>query len=187
MGSMARPRTTARVHAAVLGLVAEVGWPSVTMEGVAARAGVSKQTVYRSWPSTAAVLFDALLTRSTDASGTVDVPDTGHLEPDLVTLLTATAAEMVEPATERVLRAMVGAVQDDEALAAQYRNLLHRPQIDAVQARLVRAGITDPNAAELLMGAVLHRWLLRTGPFTDEWIRGHVARVVRSVIHTPPG
>ncbi len=41
-------------------LLVERGFASVTIEGIAARAGVAKQTIYRWWPSKIDILFDAL-------------------------------------------------------------------------------------------------------------------------------
>ena len=57
---MARPTTAARVFAAVLHLADRGGPSALTMEGIATEAGVGKQTLYRTWPSIHALLFDAL-------------------------------------------------------------------------------------------------------------------------------
>lgn len=176
---MARASTTARVHDAVLALVSEAGFPRVTMEGLAARAAVSKQTLYRSWPSPAAILFDALLARSVAADGEVDVPDTGDLGRDLETLLLATAEELTDPAQERMFRAVLAEIQTDEALAVQMRARLLDPQLRAVEARLARGGISDAEAAaELIYGPVFYRWLVRTGRLDGDWVRAHVARTL---------
>lgn len=59
-----RPRnqdTTAAILSAALDLMEEVGLKALTMEGIAARAGVTKTTVYRRWPSTWAIVLDAFL------------------------------------------------------------------------------------------------------------------------------
>ena len=58
-------RRSERAHTAILeatrDLIVEVGYDSMSIEGIAARAGVGKQTIYRWWPSKAAVLLDAFL------------------------------------------------------------------------------------------------------------------------------
>lgn len=175
---MARLRTRTLVQAAALDL-ARSG--SLSMEGVAARAGVSKQTLYRTWPSTGAILFDALLERSLDGDGRVAVPDTGDLAADLELLVVATIAELTDPAVEPLLRSLTAAIQTDAPLAEQYRERLLAPQLTAVAERLRRGGVTDADdTAELLLGAVLHRWLLRSRPFEPGWPAAHVGRVLRA-------
>ncbi|MEU7604799.1 TetR/AcrR family transcriptional regulator, partial [Streptomyces sp. NPDC041003] len=71
---------------AALTLVGEVGYNKLTIEAIAARAGVGKQTIYRWWPSKAAVLLDASLALAGDAEtegGWTGFPDTGDLAGDL--------------------------------------------------------------------------------------------------------
>ena len=55
-------------------LLAELGFAAVTIEGIATRAGVAKQTIYRWWPSKVDVLLDSLLD---DAYSQLIVPGTG--------------------------------------------------------------------------------------------------------------
>lgn len=52
-------RSRRAIFDAALTLVGEVGYDKLTIEGIASRAGVGKQTIYRWWPSKAAVLLDA--------------------------------------------------------------------------------------------------------------------------------
>jgi AcrR family transcriptional regulator len=178
---MARPRTRTKVHEAVLALAREGSIRSITMEAIAARAEVSKQTLYRSWSSTGAILFDALLARSLDENGVVTLPDTGDLTADLHTIASAMVAELTDRTQETLLRAVTAQLQDDEALAAQYRESLFDIQRDAVAGRLAAAGVDEPDEiAELFFGPILHRWLLRTRPFDDGWVRRHVERTVRA-------
>ncbi|WP_049822093.1 TetR/AcrR family transcriptional regulator [Arthrobacter sp. H41] len=178
---MARPKTRTQVHDAVLALAGEGGFGNITMEGVAMRAGVSKQTLYRSWPSTGAILFDALLIRSVTADGVVVVPNSGDLAADLESLVTATIAELTDPTQERFLRAVTADIQTDEVLAAQFHDLLLTPQLRGISDRLERGSIADPDAAaELLLGPILHRWLLRTRAFEPGWAAEHVQRVLRA-------
>lgn len=176
---MARDSTRSRVHAAVLLLVMDNGYPQLTMEGIASQAGVSKQTLYRSWPSKSAVLFDALLERS--GGEDIEIPETGDLATDLEVLILATVEEMTDPSMDKLLRAVASEIQSDDRLASELSTRLLAPQLDAVTARVTRGGIADPEeAVELLYGAVLHRWLLRTRPFTTAWVRAHVARTLRA-------
>jgi AcrR family transcriptional regulator len=178
--SMARTRTRILVYDAVLSLAQTGGFGSISMEGVAARAGVSKQTLYRTWPSTGAILFDALLDRSVSENGKVVVPNSGDLATDLNILVAATIAELTDPTHEPLLRAVTADIQTDEALAAQFHDRLLMPQLSAISDRLREGSIDDPDAvAELLLGPILHRWLLRTRPFEASWASAHVQRVLR--------
>jgi AcrR family transcriptional regulator len=176
---MARPATRSRVHDAAIALVRESGYTHLTIEGIAARAGVGKQTLYRTWPSTAAILCDALLSASLDDNGLVAVPDTGDLAADLHTLVVQTLAELADPTFDRLLRAVTAELQTDEELAAQLRVHLLEPQLRAVGERMARAGVAETHAGvELLFGPIFHRWLLRTGTFEKDWADDHVARVL---------
>jgi len=105
---------------AAFALVGDVGYAKLTMEGIAARAGVGKQTIYRWWPSKGAVLFDAFLALSEDAEGVPALPDTGDLEADLKLVLRATVAELNDPRYDVPMRAMAAAIASDPALAAEY-------------------------------------------------------------------
>lgn len=181
---MARDRTRTKVHSATLSLARENPTAALTMEGIAARAGVSKQTIYRSWPSTGAVLFDALVTRSADERGRVVAPHTGDLRHDLHTLATGMVAALTDPNEEALLRAVTADLQSDEALAEQYREQLLEPQMSAIATRLEQDGVsTSQDIAELFVGAIFHRWLLRSRPFDTEWVSAHVERILRSIQH----
>ncbi|NHW48250.1 TetR/AcrR family transcriptional regulator [Paenarthrobacter sp. MSM-2-10-13] len=178
---MARLRTRILVFEAALTLVREGGLGSISMEGVAARAGVSKQTLYRTWPSTGAILFDALLARSFGEDGMVHVPNSGDLAVDLEALVVATIVELTNSTQEPLLRAVTAAIQSDEVLASQYRERLLLPQLRAIADRLRQGGVDDPDsAAELLLGPVFHRWLLRAHAFEPDWAGLHVQRVLRA-------
>ncbi|MFD3570518.1 TetR/AcrR family transcriptional regulator, partial [Streptomyces sp. NPDC058667] len=61
-------RSRRAIFDAALALVTETGYAKTTIEGIAARAGVGKQTIYRWWPSKAAVLLDAFLDLQTRAA-----------------------------------------------------------------------------------------------------------------------
>lgn len=154
----------------------------MTMEGIAARAGVSKQTLYRSWPSTGAILFDALLQRSLDDEGAVRVPDSGNLAVDLELLVTSMVDELVNPTQEALLRAVTAEMQGDTSLASQFRELLMGPQLRGIADRFTGARVANAvAAAELLVAPVFYRWLLRAGESDPDWVREHVARVIRAV------
>ncbi|MGO2521567.1 TetR/AcrR family transcriptional regulator [Specibacter sp. AOP5-B1-6] len=167
-------------------LVADVGYNRLTIEGIAAAAGVGKQTIYRWWRSKAAVLFDAILEVNSQGEGVVALPDTGDLESDLRFVLRGTVAAMVEPANDRLQRAITAEIQTDIAVAEELVRLLLRPQLDACAARIasgIRAGQIDASvdsglAVELLFGPIFHRWLLRTGELDNQFADAVLALVM---------
>jgi AcrR family transcriptional regulator len=66
--------------------LAEVGYPALTMEAVAARAGTGRAVLYRRWPSRTELALAALRHRQSQ-SGEFTVPDTGSVREDLLALL----------------------------------------------------------------------------------------------------
>ncbi|MFW0793967.1 TetR/AcrR family transcriptional regulator [Gordonia sp. CPCC 205515] len=77
------PELDDRILAATRELVDEVGYHQVGMESIAARAGVGKATLYRRWPTKAAVITDAF---AEDLSAP-PVPDTGSVRDDALAYL----------------------------------------------------------------------------------------------------
>jgi AcrR family transcriptional regulator len=98
-------------------LLAERGFAGVTIEGIAARAGVAKQTIYRWWDSKTAILFDAL---SQDAEEYFTTADTGDLRSDLRVRLREVAAFLTTTDAGAVARALAGQAQHDPAVAARF-------------------------------------------------------------------
>ncbi|KFK89168.1 TetR family transcriptional regulator [Streptomyces sp. JS01] len=175
---------------AALALVTEVGYRRTTIEGIAARAGVGKQTIYRWWPSKAAVLMDAFLDlagRSAEGAGSGEdapsdevaqgIPDTGDLVADLKLVLRATVDELNDPVLEAPTRALTAEGIVDAKLGAAFVHKLLDPQLALYVTRLraaqeagdVRADVDPRIALELLIGPLMHRWLLRTLPLTHAY------------------
>ena len=178
---MARRTTVMKVHDAVALLAREQPVSAITMEGIAEQAGVSKQTLYRTWPSTGAILCDALLARSLDASETVVVPDSGDLREDLRSLGAAIVNELLDPEQGSLLRAVTAEMLSDARLADHVRGGLLVPQLRAIAQRFRAAGVPGAeDAAELFVGPIFHRWLLGTRLFEDRWMEEHASRVVRA-------
>ncbi|WP_326556129.1 TetR/AcrR family transcriptional regulator [Micromonospora sp. NBC_01796] len=175
---------------AALELLTETGYPALTIEAIATRAGVGKQTIYRWWRGKGAVILDALVDNTPEVPA---LPDTGDLRADLGQVLRATVAEFADPRLSATTRAITIETLADEELADQARDRLLRPQLDAVRTRLeaareagqVRPDVPLDQVVELLFGPLYHRWLLRNGPLTDDYADGIVDLVVAAI--TPPG
>ncbi|HEY3506319.1 MAG TPA: TetR/AcrR family transcriptional regulator [Actinocatenispora sp.] len=150
---------------AALDLCEDIGYAKLSIEGIASRAGVGKNTIYRWWPSKGAVLLDGLL----DAwGGSASFPDTGDVVADLKTQMRAAVDNLVGSPAGRHYRALIGEAQHDEALAETLQERLHRPVMALAVARVelaqrhgqIRADIEPELAIELLYGPIYHRWLL---------------------------
>jgi AcrR family transcriptional regulator len=167
------------VLTATLDLLQEVPYARLSIEGIATRAGVGKQTIYRWWPSKAAVLFDAFLILSeADAGEPPELPDTGDLRADLMLVLRATAAELDSPQLAEPMRALATEVAHDAGLARSYHERLDAPLREAKRRRLRSAQATGELAADLdldvavdiIWGPVLNRWLQRGGPLDEAYL-----------------
>ncbi|MEU3271437.1 TetR/AcrR family transcriptional regulator [Saccharomonospora sp. NPDC006951] len=186
-------------------LITEAGYHKVSIEAIAAKAGVGKQTIYRWWPSKGAVVFDAILALSESApgqenpgagtdSGTMALPDTGDLEADLKTVLRATVAEFADPAFEAPVRALNIEIAGDPELAAVYGERMAAP-VEAVKKDRLRsaqrAGQLDPDAdldlvIDLLWSPIAQRWLLRSGGLDEAFADSLVDAVLRAFAPAPP-
>jgi AcrR family transcriptional regulator len=179
MGPPGRPRSDkARkaVLAAALELVAEAGYAALTIEGIAARAGVAKTTIYRSWPSKAAVVMDAVFVESDPR---LTFPDTGSAREDLIRQMGQVATLFTEPAFRKPFVGLLAQSQHDPALAAA----LHEWLINArrsgasevlrrgVERGELRADLDVDVAIDALYGALYYRLLVTHQPVSPDYAR----------------
>ena len=180
-------RSQQAILTATADLLGEVSYTKLTVEAIAARAGVGKQTIYRWWPDKGALVLDAYLAL-VGADQDLTVPDSGDLKADLRLVLGSLVDSLRDPVFEQRYRALLAAIQDDPKLAAALLERLLKPWLAATTQRLraaQRAGqIGDVDlgvAAELLYGPVYYRWLLRTGPISREYVDAVVAMTLRAL------
>ncbi|MFI6032818.1 TetR/AcrR family transcriptional regulator [Streptomyces sp. NPDC051315] len=172
-------RSRRAIYEAALALVAEVGYPRTTIEGIAARAGVGKQTIYRWWDSKADVLLEAFLDlgeQAAEAAGQVPyaIPDTGDLAADLKAVLRATVDELLDPRFEAPSRALAAEGLVNDKLGREFVAKLLEPQLQLYVDRLrsaqgagqVRADVDPRIALELFVSPLAQRWLQHTGPIS---------------------
>lgn len=178
------PRAAPAIFDATLALLAERGYEGLTIEAVARAAGVNKTTIYRWWPSKAALVrATGLHARALDIS----VPDTGSLRGDLVALVEQVIGLLTGPYAEPVVRALAGGAGGAE-LADLTRDLFaerfarEQPVFARARAR-GELPATDPKLlVDLVAGAVWVRVLLRREPLPDRF----AADIVDAVL-TPGG
>ncbi|AKZ55404.1 TetR family transcriptional regulator [Streptomyces ambofaciens ATCC 23877] len=175
-------RSRQAIYEAALALVAEVGYPKTTIEGIAARAGVGKQTIYRWWSSKADVLLEAFLDLSEQAAraageDTHAIPDTGDLAADLKAVLRATVDELRDPRYEAPYRALAAEGVVNEQLGRDFLTKLLEPSLQLYVDRLraaQEAGHVRPEAdpriaLELFVAPLAQRWLQRSGPLSHAY------------------
>jgi len=171
-----RPADEARRAAltATAALLFDGGLASVTFDRVAARAGVSKMTLYKWWPSPGALALDAYF----DAvEVTLAFPDTGDLARDMGAQLHAFVRLITQQRGGAVIAELVGAAQMDRdlaaALAVRYTRPCRQLAVDAFaraqQRGQIRADIELEVLVDQLWGACYHRLLLPDQPIDDEF------------------
>lgn len=178
-------RSRRAIYDAALALVAETGYPKTTIEGIAARAGVGKQTIYRWWGSKADVLLEAFLDLGEQAArdaGASDrepyaIPDTGDLAADIKAVLRATVDQLTDPRFEAPSRALAAEGVVDEQVGREFTAKLMEPSIQlyvdrlrsAQEAGQVRADLDPRIALEFFISPLAQRWLQYTGPISYEY------------------
>jgi AcrR family transcriptional regulator len=175
-----RPRSQ-KAHQAILAAAAELllahGLAAISMDAVAERAGVSKATIYRRWPTKEALALDALYTEW--AAARPYARDTGTLRGDLLSLLRPWARLASSRPYARVIAALLAEAQADPVFAAEYRHRVVEPRRDQARAIFQRAidrgeipGDTKVDVAlDLLYGPLYHRLLHGHAPVNDRFVR----------------
>jgi AcrR family transcriptional regulator len=166
-------RATQAILAAVIDELAEAGYAALSLDRVAARAGVHRATVYRRWASKESLVADAVLA---SAAQDVPPPDTGTLRGDLRELTHAIVANLSSPVTQALLRTLVsesGRVPGIDAVAESFW-----AERFALAAAVIQRGIsrgelatgTDPEfLIEQLIGPLYLRVLVTGRPLSTEY------------------
>ena len=175
-------RRSDRAHQAILqatlAMLAEKGYGALTIEAIAARAGVGKKTIYRWWPSKAAVALEALT-----AYASVEVPflDTGSLKGDLLVYLER-SFHILQGTSEELVRGLAAEAQVDPAFRQELQRVFVVPRRDSLVAALQR-GVqrgelpAESNLnilADMIYGAKWYRFLLYPAPLDREFAEGLV-------------
>lgn len=114
------------------------GYEAVTIEGLADAAGVSKQTIYRWWPSKSAILGEALLEGGFPAAD-VTVPFTGDLAADLRAWFSAMSTSLADADGVAIARALIVVTASDPELGLALNEKLAAPIREWVAARVALA------------------------------------------------
>lgn len=171
------PEVGAAIRAAALELLAEAGWSGLTMEGIAARAGVGKAAIYRRWKSREAVLtaaVDGLVSE-------IGIPDTGWIRDDLLELM-GQAVSLYRGRPGKLMPGLVSAMAQhpgvaravrDGFLAARRAALREVVERGVVRGEL-REDIDRELALDFLGGPLFYRLLVTGGPLDGRLAEGTV-------------
>ena len=147
--SRARVPAGAPLCAAVRELLCEVGYDKMTMDAIAARAHMSKATLYRHWPGKPDLVAQVLRQQQAED---VAPADTGSLRGDLIELLAAAARCVVDEGP--LIHALSFAMQTDPELAGIVRGQVY-PEIHRhTEALLERRGAARRDQAAALRHAL---------------------------------
>ena len=189
-----RPRSQEADRAiltATVDLLAERGLDGMSIEEVAARAGVGKATIYRRWPSKGLLALDAFVVSFAEQQ---PLPDTGALRGDLVAALSAWVRAVTGTSMGRMLTGLIAEAQYDPELRAAWRDRVLEPlraqyriMLDRAAARgEIRLSVDQDVVLDLFFGSAQHRLLLGHLPLTEDFI-DEVVDVILRGIERPPG
>jgi len=163
------------ILAATAELLAQRGLAAMSIEEVAARAGVGKTTVYRRWPSKGLLALDAFVASFREEQAQ---PDTGTLRGDMLAALHAWVRAVTQTPMGPMLTGLIAEAQHDPELRGAWRDRVLEPLREQNRSMLDRAiarGEIEPSVdrevvLDLFFGAAEHRLLLGHLPMTGEFI-----------------
>jgi AcrR family transcriptional regulator len=159
-----RPRRAAARRAivgAALRLLAERGFQAATMDAIAARAGVGKNTIYRRWSSKEELIADAIR----ELTSELDVEEEGEIYDQLLARIRDFTHVFADPLLGRLLPGLLGELERNPAFAAAYAERIVTPRYERI-IELLREAVArgelderaDPEViADLLIGPPLLR------------------------------
>jgi AcrR family transcriptional regulator len=177
-------RSKAAVLAATFSLLGEVGLGGVSVDEVARRSGVAKTTIYRHWPSRAALLLDAC----SQLSARPAAPQTGALASDLRSLAETVAERLASGRWSSVLPSVVDAAERDPELAEVHARL-HADMMSGFRTVIARAeaagelpkGVTASDLIGAIVGPLFYRRWFSREPLTPEVARAIVDRALKAL------
>ncbi|CAL9661322.1 TetR/AcrR family transcriptional regulator [Streptomyces sp. enrichment culture] len=183
-------RSRAAALAAAQELLVEQGWSAVTHVAVAARSGVGRTTLYRHWPDSPSLIYEAIAQRIASARPT----RSGVLRDDLIGQLNGLRALLHDPVGERGMRVVVERAGVDPAFAGLKESLYQagsggfRAIIEgAKESGELPGGLDTELAIDQLAGPLMFRRLLAERTFGPEYVRTVVDAFLSANAPSRPG
>jgi AcrR family transcriptional regulator len=166
-----RPRSTRvdeSLDAAVVEILAEVGYGGLRVDDVAERAGVSKTTIYRRAPTKAALVVGVLERLKADQ---IPMPTTGNTADDVRALIRSLYQSLDATSFGRALAGLLAEKRNDPDLAIAIealwqarqqlvRSVIHR----GVESGDLRGDIDEADMVEILAAPAYYRLLITGQP-----------------------
>lgn len=175
------PGIDVAILTATIAVLSRDGYGGLSVDRIAAAAGVSKATIYRRWESKK----DLVVAAAEHLSQAVPVPDTGDIRHDLQMIVAELAHVFAQPRTRGLVAALVSGMADDAELADAVRTGFLLVRRDATRAVLERARARGEIKADVdlaiaidLLAAPLYYRLLITGQAIDPRFAMHVVEAV---------
>lgn len=187
--SLGRPRSE-RSRRAILNaaatLLSKRGYADITIEGIAAEAGVGKTTIYRWWSTKASIYIDLYAELAVEI---VPPPDTGDFAKDLSILIRGAFRLYRETAAGLALAGIVAEAQSNATVSKMVRNEFapsRRHVILTILERAARRGEISKDVdlelvSEIIAGAVWYNLLVGIGDMTDRHASRMIDRIVRGI------
>ena len=164
-------RAESAILDATIALLAELGFGGLTIDGIAARAGVGKATIYRHWSSKAEVALEAFRAFVPP----IDDPDSGSFADDVRSVIHQIVDGLSNSPLAGILPSLVEAAERDpeverlfKEFGAARRAVLHEIFTRAAQRGELRDDLDPDVAIDLLVGPIFTRRLVTRGPVTTK-------------------
>lgn len=176
-------RSRQRVLATAFDLLAAAGIGGFTIDEVARRSGVAKTTIYRHWPTRAALVADAC--RRMVAEQEEQTPNTGSVDADVISILTEIGRALSSANWAAVMPSVIDAAERDPDFAEIHARLQHghAAPLTSVLERAVERGELPASldisitVAALLGPLFYRRWFSRQA-LDDAFVHGLVTQVI---------
>ena len=162
-------RAESAILEATIALLSEAGFGGLTIDGIAARAGVGKATIYRHWSSKAEVAVEAFRAFIPP----IDDPDSGSFADDLRSILHQVVDGLINSPLVGILPSLVEAAERDPEVERLFkdfgttrRNVFRGVFTRAAARGELRDGLDHDLAIDLLVGPIFTRRLITRGPLS---------------------
>jgi AcrR family transcriptional regulator len=181
-----RPRSAASHQAilqATLDLLAKIGYERITIDAIAAHAGVGKTTIYRRYRSKEELVADAIETLREE----IEIPDTGTVGGDLDCIIESAVKTTLTPLGRQILAMIIGAASSSPQFGQVYWTKYLKPRRQAFHVVIERAKArheiqadTDSDIVfDLMSGIMLYALVFQP---THEPVEAYIRRAIALIL-----